>query len=89
MLLENTPLSHITLPIVTQFDFVIELQKICKYQATFWPLFRVDIRPNIRPNIRSGSAEYSVSADTDFTPIGRSLNHTSLTHKLIEVQFHE
>ena len=31
------------------------------------------IRPNIRPNIRLDVAEYSVSADTTFRPIGRSL----------------
>ena len=39
------------------------------FSAPFW----VDIRPNIRPNIRSETAEYSVSADTNFSPIGRSL----------------
>ena len=37
------------------------------------PLFRGDIRPNYRPNIRPFLAEYSVSADTNFTCIGRSL----------------
>ena len=39
----------------------------------FWPNFKVGIRPNIRPNIRRNLAEYSVSADTNFRPIGRSL----------------
>jgi len=33
----------------------------------------VDIRPNYRPNIRPFLAEYSVSADTTFYCIGRSL----------------
>ena len=40
-----------------------------------WPISREGIRPNIRPNIRSIPAEYSVSADTSFTPIGRSLKN--------------
>ena len=44
----------------------------------FWPNFKVGIRPNIRPNIRRNLAEYSVSADTNFRPIGRSLMSNSL-----------
>ena len=47
------------------------LPKIC--------ILKLDIRPNYRPNIRPFLAEYSVSADTSFTRIGRSLttNHRS------------
>ena len=56
-------------------DSVIELLKISKNWATFQPFLRVDIRPNIRPNIRSETAEYSVSADTNFTRIGHSLDY--------------
>ena len=39
------------------------------------------IRPNYRPNIRPKAAEYSVSADTSFTPIGRSLKQL---HPILE-----
>ena len=39
----------------------------------FLGTLKVDIRPNYRPNIRPFLAEYSVSADTTFCTIGRSL----------------
>ena len=52
----------------------------------FWPIYKVDIRPNIRPNIRRNLAEYSVSADTNFRPIGRSL--TQYYVRIINVLIH-
>ena len=45
------------------------LPKIC--------ILKLDIRPNYRPNIRPFLAEYSVSADTSFSCIGRSLEFSS------------
>ena len=44
-----------------------------KILGTIWLFFYVNYRPNIRPNIRPNPAEYSVSADTTFGCIGRSL----------------
>ena len=61
---------------------VINIPDLCSHlkcqnhQTILAPNFanlRASIRPNIRPNIRSNSAEYSVSADTNFYRIGRSL----------------
>ena len=46
------------------------LPKIC--------ILKLDIRPNYRPNIRPFLAEYSVSADTSFSCIGRSLLNVCL-----------
>ena len=54
---------------------------ICSYSGgNNFPISRKNLsdfygnyRPNIRPNIRPDSAEYSVSADTSFYCIGRSL----------------
>ena len=62
----TTYISMIFLP----FLYIISYFKKIKL---FWPNFKVGIRPNIRPNIRRNLAEYSVSADTNFRPIGRSL----------------
>ena len=46
----------------------------------FLGTLKVDIRPNYRPNIRPFLAEYSVSADTTFCTIGRSLIECKKEH---------
>ena len=54
------------------------LPKIC--------IIKLDIRPNYRPNIRPFLAEYSVSADTTFCPIGRSLGQNIARINQVQVQ---
>ena len=53
----------------------------------FLGTLKVDIRPNYRPNIRPFLAEYSVSADTTFCTIGRSLIGTIGTMSVLHVFF--
>ena len=43
------------------------------FHAIFLSDYYCNYRPNIRPNIRPDPTEYSVSADTNFEAIGRSL----------------
>ena len=43
------------------------------------------IRPNYRPNIRPNAAEYSVSADTSFICIGRTLFFSYLRLDMVEI----
>ena len=53
--------------------FTIFMQNITKCLGKMCSR-KADIRPNYRPNIRPFMAEYSVSADTTFGLIGRTLS---------------
>ena len=55
--------------------------------GTMLPNYYINYRPNIRPNIRSNCAEYSVSADTNFGRIGRSLIETATNPQFWEPWF--
>ena len=61
-------LNYASLFICTYFRVIIFY-----FHAIFLYDYYCNYRPNIRPNIRPSSAEYSVSADTNFFCIGRSL----------------